>query len=184
MPGTWAASRPRISEANPAPVAYIGAEDMDFGKVIEVLRAFRREEVRYVLVGGVALNMHGIGRATQDLDFFVSPEPGNVERVKAALRSVFQDPSIDEILADDLAGAYPTVRYVPPDESFVIDLLGRLGEAFRFEEIEAEEREFEGVRVRVATPRMLYRMKKDTLRPIDRADAEALRRRFRLDEDP
>ena len=76
MPGTWAASRPRISEANPAPVAYIGAEDMDFGKVIEVLRAFRREEVRYVL------------------------------------------------------------------------------------------------------------MKKDTLRPIDRADAEALRRRFRLDEDP
>ena len=38
----------------------------------------------------------------------------------------------------------------------------------------------EGVPVRVATPATLYRMKKDTLRPIDRADAAALREKFRL----
>jgi hypothetical protein len=34
--------------------------------------------------------------------------------------------------------------------------------------------------VRVATPRMLYRMKRHTVRPIDRADAEALREKFDL----
>lgn len=36
----------------------------------------------------------------------------------------------------------------------------------------------EGVAVRVATPATLYRMKKDTVRPIDRADAAALREKF------
>jgi hypothetical protein len=45
-----------------------------------------------------------------------------------------------------------------------------------------EEQVIESVRVRVATPATLYRMKKDTIRPIDRADAQALRRRFNLED--
>lgn len=156
---------------------------MDFGKVVAVLRSLDREGVRYVLVGGVAVSLHGLGRATVDLDLFLAPDLENVDRLKKALREVFRDPSIDEISAEDLAGAYPTVRYVPPDESFVVDLIGRLGEAFRFEDLEAEDMTVEGVRVRVATPRALHAMKKDTLRSVDRMDAEALRRKFGLAED-
>ena len=156
---------------------------MDFGKVVAVLRSLDREGVRYVLVGGMAVNLHGLGRATADVDLFLAPDRENVERLKRALREVFRDPSIDEISADDLAGAYPTVRYVPRDESFVVDLIGRLGEAFRFEDLEAEDMTVEGVRVRVATPRTLHAMKKDTLRPVDRMDAEALRRKFGLAEE-
>jgi len=156
---------------------------VDFSKVIDVLRALGTEGVRYVLVGGVAVNLHGLGRTTQDLDLFLSPDVDNIEKLKAALRKVFSDPSIAEISAEDLAGAYPTVRYVPPDESFVIDLLARLGDAFRFEDLEAMDMDVEGVRVRVATPRTLYRMKKDTLRPVDRMDAVALRRKFHLAEE-
>ena len=41
----------------------------------------------------------------------------------------------------------------------------------------------DGIRVRVATPAMLYRMKKDTVRPQDRLDAETLRREFELDDE-
>jgi hypothetical protein len=41
----------------------------------------------------------------------------------------------------------------------------------------------EGIRVRVATPRALYQMKKDTVRPQDRLDAEVLRERFNLTEE-
>lgn len=156
---------------------------VDFSKVVDVFRALDAEGVRYVLVGGVAVNLHGLGRATQDVDLFLPPDRDNIERLKAALRRVFADPSIAEISSDDLAGSYPTIRYVPPDESFVIDLLGRLGDAFRFEDLDAVEMEVLGVRVCVATPRTLYRMKKDTLRPIDRMDAEALRRKFDLAED-
>jgi predicted nucleotidyltransferase len=156
---------------------------VDFSKVIDVLRALGTEGVRYVLVGGVAVNLHGLGRTTQDLDLFLPPDADNIRKLKAALMKVFSDPSIAEISAEDLAGDYPTVRYVPPDESFVIDLLARLGDAFRFEDLEAADMNVEGVVVRVATPRTLYRMKKDTLRPVDRMDAEALRRKFHLSED-
>lgn len=73
------------------------------------------------------------------------------------------------------------IQYVPPSGTYHIYILTRLGEAFSFEDIETQEMEFEGVRVRVATPRMLYRMKKDTVRIQDRADAERLRKRFNLE---
>jgi hypothetical protein len=48
---------------------------------------------------------------------------------------------------------------------------------------QAEDLVVDGIRVRVATPRMLYRMKRDTVRPLDRIDAEAIRERFRLAEE-
>ena len=35
----------------------------------------------------------------------------------------------------------------------------------------------------VATPEVLYRMKKDTVRPKDGGDDEALRRRFKLEDE-
>ena len=63
------------------------------------------------------------------------------------------------------------------------DILARLGELFRYEDIEWQEVELDEVTVRVATPRMLYRMKRDTVRPQDKADAAELKRRFDLEED-
>ena len=156
---------------------------MDFDKFLEVLRALAREGVDYVLVGAVALGIHGLVRATEDVDLFIRPDGENVERLKRALRSVWDDPEIAGITAQDLAGEYPTVRYGPPGEGFVIDLLSRLGSAFAFEDLEAETVSLEGVPVRVATPATLYRMKKGTVRPIDRADAAALREKFRLLEE-
>ena len=117
-----------------------------------------------VLVGGVALNVHGIVRATEDIDLFVRAEDANVERLKDALREIWNDPSIEEISAEDLAGDYPTIRYGPPGESFVVDLLSRLGEAFDYDDLEAELVVLDGVTVRVATPRTLYEMKKEVTR--------------------
>ena len=72
---------------------------------------------------------------------------------------------------------------VPLTPGTAIDILARLGTAFDFEGIEAENAEVEGIVVPVATPRMLYRMKKDTVRPQDRADAERLRREFHLEDE-
>lgn len=87
------------------------------------------------------------------------------------------------ITAQDLAGEYPTVRYGPSGEGFVIDLLSRLGSAFRFDDLEVQTVSVEGVPVRVATPATLYRMKRGTARPIDRADAAALREKFGIVEE-
>jgi hypothetical protein len=60
--------------------------------------------------------------------------------------------------------------------------LARLGEAISYEGIEGEAIDLDGIRVRVATPAMLYRMKKDTVRPQDRVDAERLPQLFGLKE--
>jgi hypothetical protein len=59
-------------------------------------------------------------------------------------------------------------------------VLTRLGEAARFETVDCEVKEIEGIRVSVATPAALYRLKKDTVRAKDRQDAAALRERFNL----
>ena len=147
-----------------------------------IFRALAEQRVEYAVFGAVALGLHGLARATADLDLFIRPDADNVERLKAALRSVIEDPSIDEISAEDLCGAYPAVRYVPPD-GFGLDLLTRLGETFRYEDLDIEERDYEGVPVRVVTARTLWRMKRDTTRPADRFDADVLSERFGFGEE-
>jgi hypothetical protein len=148
-----------------------------------VLDALEREGVRYAVFGAVALGIHGLARSTEDLDIFLAPDGDNVEKLKRALLSVFSDPSIEQISADDLLGDYPAVQYVPPEGAFHLDVLTRLGEAFRFQDLEIVRVPFEGLTVSVVSPRTLYRMKRNTVRAKDRADAEMLRRRFDLKDD-
>jgi hypothetical protein len=83
-----------------------------------------------------------------------------------------------------LAGDYPAVEYTPPHGRYSVDILSRLGDAFSYTDIESEIlTTVEGTRISVATPRMLYRMKRDTVRPQDRLDAEVIREEFRIEED-
>jgi hypothetical protein len=153
-------------------------------EMLQVLRAFELEGLEYVLIGAAAMAFHGLVRATEGLDLFIHATPENVDRLKRALRQAYQnDPTIDEISAADLLGDYPAVRYYPPSGDLYFDVLTRLGEAATFETVDTEVKEVEGIRVRVATPSALYRLKKGTVRPLDRADAEALRRLFDLGED-
>lgn len=157
---------------------------MDFGEAKRILAAFEREEVRYVLVGSMAMAAQGLIRATRDMDLFVSPHPENIARLRRALKTLFEgDPNVDQITAEDLGGSYPAVEYVPPHGLYSLDILARLGETFGFEDIEAEDLVLEGVSIRVATPRALYHMKKGTARAQDRIDAEAIRERFDLSKD-
>jgi len=156
---------------------------MEFEQAKRILAAFDSHKVDYILVGGMAMAAQGLVRATRDIDVVVSAEANNVDRLKTALRELFDDPAIESIRADELAGDYPAIQYVPPAGDFWIDILARLGEAFRFADLESEEMIIEGVRVRVATPRALYRMKRGTVRPQDRLDAQVLRERFDLQEE-
>jgi hypothetical protein len=157
---------------------------MDLEEAKRILAAFEREGVEYVLIGSMAMAAQGLIRATRDLDFFVSPTEPNVGRLRRALKALYDDdPNVDQITASDLAGDYPAIEYVPPAGDYSIDLLSRLGEAFRYDTIDGEDIVLDGIRIRVATPRMLYRMKKDTVRPQDRLDAETLRRQFGLEDE-
>jgi hypothetical protein len=144
---------------------------VDAAITFAVLRALVRRGVCFKIVGGVALNLHGLPRATQDLDIFVEPQGENIAHLRQDLHDVFDDASIDEIPVEDLAGAYPAIQYVPPGSGFHIDILSRLGGAFDYAGIGAELYEVEGLPALVAPPRMLFRMKCDPVRIQDRADA-------------
>ena len=156
---------------------------IDLDRLLVLLRALNREGVEYVVVGAVALGLHGLARATEDVDIFLRPTPDNVAGLKRALSAVWSDPDIETIDANQLAGEYPVMRYGPPDGAFTLDILTRLGERFAFDDIEAGVVELEGEPVPVATPRMLYVMKRDTVRSLDHADAAALRRTFDLEDE-
>jgi hypothetical protein len=161
----------------------MGKQTLDFTKLYALVEAMNREGVSYVLFGAMAMAAHGLVRATEDADFFISPEAENVARLKRALHSVWNDPSIDEISAEELAGDYPSVSFFPPGEEFGIDFVVRLGTAYSFDSIESQPGALEDIPLRVVTPRTLYEMKRDTVRYKDRIDAEALRQKFFLDDE-
>src|SRR3954471_7041885 len=52
----------------------------------EFLRLVRSHGISYLLVGGYAVGYHGYPRPTGDLDIWVAIEPGNADRIVAALR--------------------------------------------------------------------------------------------------
>ena len=87
---------------------------MAFQEAMAVLSALARRGVRYVLIGSMAMAAQGLIRATRDMDVVVDPDPDNITRLKSALQQLFDDPEIEAIRADELAGDYPAVQYVRP----------------------------------------------------------------------
>lgn len=157
---------------------------MDRDEILRVLRAFEAAGLEYVLIGATAMGIHGVVRATEDIDLMIRPTADNVERLRTALRTAYgNDPHVDEITTGDLLGEYPAIRYYPPSGDLFFDILTRLGEAANFDSVEAETKLLDGIRVHVATPAALYRLKKNTARAKDRQDALALQERFGLAAD-
>ena len=157
---------------------------VDRYEILRVLRAFDSAGLEYALIGATAMGFHGLVRATEDVDLFIKATAENIERLRAAFRQAYPgDTSIDDISTTDLLGNYPAVRYYPPTGDLYFDVLTRLGDAVRFETVQTEVKSIEGIRVTVATPAALYRLKKGTARAKDHEDAAALRQRFALPED-
>ena len=51
----------------------------------DLLLALQKHRVRFLIVGAHALAVHGVPRATGDLDVLVAPEPENAKRLMRAL---------------------------------------------------------------------------------------------------
>jgi hypothetical protein len=52
----------------------------------DVLRAFKKEKVKYVIVGGIAINLHGFLRSTADMDILVEMSNENLKKVVTILK--------------------------------------------------------------------------------------------------
>lgn len=47
---------------------------------LDIFRGLQEEGVRYLVVGGLAMNLHGIPRMTADVDLYVDLEKANASR--------------------------------------------------------------------------------------------------------
>ena len=56
--------------------------------VAQLLRRLHAAGIEHVLIGGLAVNAHGVIRATKDVDICPSPDPGNLERLASLLRQL------------------------------------------------------------------------------------------------
>ena len=52
----------------------------------EFLKLLNVHKVRYLLIGGYAVNFHGYVRATADMDIFVKPDKRNAEQLVTVLK--------------------------------------------------------------------------------------------------
>jgi hypothetical protein len=47
---------------------------------LDLFRALNDHQVRYLLVGGLAMNLHGVPRMTMDVDLVLAMDEGNLDR--------------------------------------------------------------------------------------------------------
>ena len=52
-------------------------------RLADVFKSFQEREVRYVVIGGIAAVLHGVPRATFDLDILIDSTPDNAHRLLA-----------------------------------------------------------------------------------------------------
>ncbi|MCK5185721.1 MAG: nucleotidyltransferase [Deltaproteobacteria bacterium] len=51
----------------------------------DVFRSLQKHEVKYIVIGGIASVLHGVPRATFDLDILIESTPDNTKHLLAAL---------------------------------------------------------------------------------------------------
>jgi predicted nucleotidyltransferase len=139
-----------------------------FDKFLKIIDALEKEKVDYILIGGFAMVLYGMPRATQDIDIFIKCREENIERLQRALYSVFNNKNVFEITFSELQN-YPVIRY-GAEEGYNVDILANIGTAFSFEDLMFEELNVEGHKIKIASVESLYKLKENTLRAIDKSD--------------
>ena len=67
---------------------------MQVASVVSVVRVLNEAKIKYLIVGGLAVNAHGFARLTLDVDLVIGLDPDNIVRGLKALESIGYKPSI------------------------------------------------------------------------------------------
>lgn len=151
--------------------------ELDLRSLLQVLH---ESNVRFIVIGGVAVGAHGYVRATADLDLVPDPDPANLERLIDALQSLGAtlptaggrtfDPDGD-------AGAVQRGANVTAETKFggldVVQIAQGVP-GYSVLERDAIKSDLLGVPVRVCSLSALREMKEAQDRAQDRADLENL----------
>lgn len=134
----------------------------------DVFDRLERDGVRYVVVGSVAVVLHGHVRPVADLDFVIDRTPDEMSRVLNGLYALGFVPSIPLPLS-----ALSVLRMLDQSER-EIDVFVRYRIPFAELWAGSEHRPIGQSRARVASLEHLLRMKRITAQPRDLLDIEGL----------
>ncbi len=143
----------------------------------EMLQLFIEEKVEFLLVGAFALAVHGLPRATGDIDFFVKPDKENSEKIYRAL-SRFGAPvagiSKNDFQSDDLIFQ---IGVVPRRIDIITSISGvSFDEAFQ----DCVIRTVDGLNIPVISINKLIKNKEAADRDKDSLDVKILKKHFNL----
>jgi predicted nucleotidyltransferase len=158
---------------------------------IDIFKALEKHRVRYLVVGGVAVNLLGVSRSTADLDLFVCLDPENLMRFAKAVEEVEYRPKLPVKMLDfadaecrrrwrEEKGMLVFSFWNPKDPLALVDVF--VDEPMPFTEMDRRKVRMtaEGVTIPVASPEDLIVLKERCDRPKDRYDVDGLREAVRL----
>jgi predicted nucleotidyltransferase len=148
-------------------------------RALELLERLNQAGVRYIVVGGLAVNAWGYVRGTKDLDIVPDPAEDNLRALAVLLEKLD-----GRVVAHEqvLAGSAIRIFIEAGDKTLVrtpigeVDVLQGLPQVPRYSELlaTAEEAEIQGVPVVVCSLEHLLAMKRAAGRAQDLIDIEAL----------
>ncbi|TPW20855.1 MAG: hypothetical protein FD126_1271 [Elusimicrobia bacterium] len=156
----------------------------------DTFRALDKAEVRYLVVGGVAVVLHGFVRATADLDLIVDFEPTNLSRFLGLMKSrgylpkppvpleAFADPENRRVWREEKGMKVFTVHH-PERVGELVDIFS--WEPFPFGEAYVRRLvvPMDGYSISVAAIADLIALKRPAGRPQDLEDIKAMEARLR-----
>lgn len=167
------------------------------GDFLALLRVLREHGAEFVIIGGLAVIMHGYIRATKDVDIVPDPAPENLARLWNALVALEAQPLLGDFAPEELPAMFSLQGLVEGGGNWVLHTrLGRLdlmpyvededGE-LPYEELrsaaETVEVEEVGAPLWVASADHLIGMKQRAGRDLDLVDVTALRRAMGEEDD-
>ena len=135
-------------------------------------RELNRLGAKYIVVGGFAVNHHGVNRATQDIDFLIASDKANQSRVRQALE-ILPDKAIKELGPDEDMADVIVVRVF---DEVTVDLMTKAcGVAYEEAEKDILWHEMNGVEIPFANLDLMLKLKR-SYRARDVDDRQILER--------
>ncbi len=131
-------------------------------------------DVRFIVVGGVAVILNGYVRLTEDIDLLLDSDPENITRLLDTLAG-FGEGFARELTPADFSEEEGAIRIIEESEDCMIDLF-TLMSGLKFADLisDAETQEVGGRRIHHASKAALIRLKSHSVREKDRLDVLAL----------
>lgn len=147
----------------------------------KLLALLAESGVRFIVVGGIAVTLHGYVRLTEAVDILLDAAPDNIRRLIGTLSGYGQGYAA-ELAVEDFDETEGAIRIVEETEGCQIDLFTRMTRRGYADVLaDAACLTVKGHVVRYASKSALIALKENSVREKDRLDALALRK---LQENP